>query len=435
MGHANLNQGLLDFLQASPTPFHAVRQMIEQLTANGYVFVDESATWSLSPGGKYFTTRNDSSIIAFKLGYKELETSGLRMIGAHTDSPCLKVKPNPEITQNGFLQLGVEIYGGALLNPWFDRDLSLAGRVNYVNEEGDLASGLVNFERAIAVVPSLAIHLDREANKNRTLNPQTDMPPLLGVAVDSQTFDFRQLLQQRCIEQGIPAARVLDFDMYFYDSQPPDIIGLQEEFIASARLDNLLSCYVGLQALLDSSDEESVLLVCNDHEEVGSASAPGAAGYMLQSVLKRLVIDEESYARAMAKSLMISVDNAHGLHPNFKHKHDENHGPMLNAGPVIKINAKQRYATSSETCARFRLICEEAGVPVQQFVVRSDMGCGSTIGPITSAKLGVATLDIGVPTFAMHSTRELAGAIDTDYLVRALSCFCEQQSVTVSVSD
>ncbi len=430
MDEAHLNQGLLDFLQASPTPFHATRQLAGALEDDGYQRLQEADAWAVASGGKYYVTRNDSSIIAFRMGNVPLPQFGIRMIGAHTDSPCLKVKPTPEISRAGFQQLGVEVYGGALLNPWFDRDLSLAGRVTYLDQANEVSNALVNFERPVAVVPSLAIHLDKHANKDRTVNPQTDMPPLLGLADGERDFDFRELLEQQLATQGFAVERVLDYDMFCFDTQPPDIVGLRGEFIASARLDNLLSCYVGLEALLASDDELPALLVCNDHEEVGSGSAAGAQGNFLQSVLRRLCGSDEDYGRTMSRSMLLSVDNAHGIHPNYRDKHDDNHGPLLNQGPVIKVNAKQRYATNSETSALFRLVCEEADVPVQSFVVRSDMGCGSTIGPITAAELGVATLDLGVPTCAMHSTRELAGARDPFYLYRALQQFCNQETLS-----
>ncbi len=427
MDEVRLNQGLLDFLQASPTPFHATRQIAGALEARGYVRLQETDAWTVESGGSYYVTRNESSIIAFRMGHAPLAQAGLRMIGAHTDSPCLKVKPNPEIITGGYQQLGVEVYGGALLNPWFDRDLSLAGRVTYLDGGGEVCNALINFERPVAVIPSLAIHLDREANNNRTVNPQTDMPPLLGLGEAELEFDFRDLLAQQCAAQGVSVERVLDYDLFCYDTQPPDIIGLNSEFISSARLDNLLSCYIGAAALLDSDAELPALLVCNDHEEVGSGSAAGAQGNFLKSMLRRVCGGDENYGRAMSRSMLVSVDNAHGIHPNYRDKYDENHGPLLNQGPVIKINARQRYATNSETSALFRLICEEADVPVQSFVVRSDMACGSTIGPITAAELGVATLDLGVPTFAMHSSRELAGARDPFYLYRALQQFCNQE--------
>lgn len=418
-------EGLMSFIHASPTPFHAVEQMAAILDDNDFQRLNESDAWGLQAKiGKFYVTRNDSSIIAFTLGSDPVE-QGFRMVGAHTDSPCLKVKPNPEITKNCYFQLGVEVYGGVLLNPWFDRDLSLAGRVNYVTPDGDVGSTLINFEQAIATIPSLAIHLDREANEKRTINKQTHIPPVLMKMPDckgDQKPDFREVLLHLLSKQqpDLKIERILDYELSFYDVQEPAVIGLHQDFVASARLDNLLSCYTELMALLKADPKQNCLLVCNDHEEVGSMSAVGAQGPFLKSVLERLCSTPENFTRSMDQSMMISVDNAHGIHPNYADKHDENHGPILNQGPVIKMNANQRYATNSETSAAFRYICEEADVPVQSFVVRSDMGCGSTIGPITASEIGVRALDVGVPTFAMHSIRELAGRWDAYYLYRAL---------------
>lgn len=424
----SFNEGLLAFLQACPTPFHAVAEMSRQLQEAGFSELHEGDAWQLKAGEKYFVQRNQSSIVAFVKGRDELVDAGWRLWGAHTDSPCLKLKPKADITSQGYRQWGVQVYGGALLNPWFDRDLSLAGRVHYRDQKGGLRRCLIDLKRAVAVVPSLAIHLDREANTARTVNPQTDMPTLVSIAGENNDLD--SLLREHLTHVGVnDVAEVLEFDLSLYDTQPPAIIGWRNEFIASARLDNLLSCYVGLQALLAADGNVHSVLVCNDHEEVGSTSAVGAQGPMLKSVLQRLSGDNETMLRAISRSLMISADNAHGVHPNYLDKHDENHGPMLNAGPVIKINANQRYASTSETNTLFAHMCKACEVPVQQFVIRSDMGCGSTIGPITSAELGVRTIDIGVPTFAMHSIRELAGSEDAHALAKVAAYFYQQREL------
>ena len=432
--------GLLDFIKKSPTPFHAVRAMSEILEQSGFKRLNESEPWSIAneePGERYYVTRNDSSIIAFELNQSLVE-NGLRMVGAHTDSPCLKVKPNPEIINNNYLQLGVEVYGGALLNPWFDRDLSLAGRVSYLNEDGAIENQLIDLEKAIAVIPSLAIHLDKEANENRSINKQKDLPPVLmklpaansdAQAGDDQSghgiADFKAILLKliNASTDENRAINVLDYELSFYDVQSPAVIGLHDDFIASARLDNLLSCYTGLMALIAENGKQNTLLVCNDHEEVGSVSAAGAQGPFLKSVLERLCGSDENCSRTIANSIMISVDNAHAVHPNYADKHDDNHGPVLNNGPVVKVNANQRYASNSETAALFKHLCALADVPVQSFVVRSDMACGSTIGPITASGIGVKAVDVGVPTFAMHSIRELAGRWDAFYLYRVLKQF------------
>lgn len=426
MQDTEYTEGLLKFIQASPTPFHAVEAMTEILKTEGFRQLKESEAWGTVAPGRYYVTRNDSSIIVFNLA-RDMAENGIRMVGAHTDSPCLKVKPNPETVTKSYLQLGVEVYGGALLNPWFDRDLSLAGRVSYSDRNGGVHSALVDFEQAIAVIPSLAIHLDREANENRSINSQNHLPPVLMKLPEDEkhkqaTPDFRDLLLKLLVKQTpqAEAVKVLDYELAFYDVQPPAVVGLRQDFITGARLDNLLSCYTGLVSLLHTGENTNAMLVCNDHEEVGSVSTSGAMGSFLKSVLQRLCPAAEELARAIDHSMLISADNAHGVHPNYADKHDDNHGPVLNKGPVIKVNANQRYASNSETSAMFRSICEQADVPVQSFVVRSDMACGSTIGPLTAAETGIRTIDVGVPTFAMHSIREMAGRWDGYYLYRAL---------------
>lgn len=427
MDKANFNQSLVTFLSASPSPFHAVANMQSALLEAGFVQLHEANSWSLELGGQYFVVRNDSSIIAFRMGKTGPVDSGFRMVGAHTDSPALKVKPNPEMNAKSYNQLAVEVYGGVLLNPWFDRDLSLAGRVTLRDSEGKLHHELINFENAIAIIPSLAIHLDREANDMHKINKQTDLPPILSLA-SGQTFSLLEELQQLLTKKG----EVLDYELYFYDTQAAAMIGLRSEFLASARLDNLLSCYTGLRAMLASDPEQAQLLVCNDHEEVGSGSTSGARGNFLRSVLERIAETDENNARMIARSMMISTDNAHGVHPNFADKHDERHGPILNAGPVIKINSNQAYASNSETVAIYKHVADLAGTPYQLFVTRSDMGCGSTIGPITATVIGVRTIDIGVPTFAMHSIRELAGSDDAYALFSTLQQFNTLVSLDVA---
>ncbi|MBZ9537887.1 M18 family aminopeptidase [Modicisalibacter tunisiensis] len=416
---------LLTFLARSPTPWHATANMARRLESAGYRRLDETQVWSLSPGERVFVTRNDSSLIALQLPEGRLET--LRMIGAHTDSPGLRLKPSAALRNRDWLQLGVEVYGGALLAPWFDRDLGLAGRVHVRREDGRTQGVLINVDRPVATIPSLAIHLDREANNGRALNAQTQMAPvLLQGGGDS---DFTALLKRWLYEQqGLENVEPLAFELCLYDVQPPSRVGIEEELIAGARLDNLLSCFCGLEALLAADGRQGALLVANDHEEVGSASACGAQGSFLADVLRRVNAQcgeagEEGLVRLIQGSRLISCDNAHALHPNFPDKHDAAHGPAINGGPVIKVNANQRYATTSETAALFRELCREAGVPVQSFVTRADMGCGSTIGPITAGEIGVPTLDVGVPQWAMHSIRETAGTHDIVYLIRALTTF------------
>jgi len=279
-----------------------------------------------------------------------------------------------------------------------------------------VTSILVNLEKPIAVIPSLAIHLDRDANKERTINPETDLPPIL--LNEDEAFSLASVL-----DEATQGGEILATDLCFYDTNPAQIIGLQNDFLASARLDNLLSCFTGLQSLLTAGDSVSSLLVCNDHEEVGSASTSGAGGTFLKDVLARITPSETAKIRTLANSLLISTDNAHGVHPNYPTKHETNHGPILNKGPAIKFNANQRYATNSETAGYFKALCQGLKIESQEFVNRADMACGSTIGPITAKELGVRTLDVGVPTFAMHSIRELAGTRDAFNLYRVLSGF------------
>ncbi len=407
--------GLFQFLTVSPTPFHAVAEMRRQLEAAGFTELREGDAWKVAPLGKHFVIRNQSSIVAFRAG-KDAVGQGARMIGTHTDSPCLKVKPKPEVETAGYLKLGVEAYGGILLSTWFDRDLSLAGRVSYLSRGAGIGTTLVDLKRPVAVIPNLAIHLNRDVNEMRAINKQTELPPV----VQQGGADFRDLLKEALPEDAV---RVLDWELSFYDVQKPAVVGWKNEFFTSARIDNLLSCYVALRALVDAGGDRFSLFVANDHEEVGSASSVGAEGPFLRSVLERVLGAGENFYRCMDKSVFVSADNAHGIHPNYPDKHDGNHGPILNKGPAIKINANQRYATTSETSSLFSHLCERAEVPSQRFVARTDMACGSTIGPITATALGVKVVDIGVPTWAMHSARETAGVKDAESLHRVLKLF------------
>lgn len=429
MTEHDFNQQLLAFLDASPTPFHATQTMLEQFLAAGYQPLDERDSWSLQAGGRYVVTRNGSSLVAFTLASDAVST-GFRLMGAHTDSPCLKIKTQPEQVTKGYLRLGVETYGGVLLSTWFDRDLSIAGRVSYQTTAGEIKHQLINFKRPVGVIPNLAIHLNREVNNGVAINAQTQLPVLMMQLAQGEKASFDQILLKQLRAEGVvDAEQVLEHDCVLFDTQKAAVVGLQSDFIASARLDNLLSCYIGMQAMLGAEDKVASILVCNDHEEVGSLSASGAQGPLLKSVLKRVTQTEERYQQMIAASMMISCDNAHGIHPNHAALHDENHAPLLNAGPVIKLNANQRYASNSETSAWFKWVCQQANVPVQSFIMRSDLACGSTIGPITSAELGVRTVDVGVPQFAMHSIRELAGTRDAYHLAQALRYFLQLERV------
>ena len=429
MSQKRFNNELIEFLERSPTAFHAVAVLKSMLLESGFVGLSEEERWQLVDGQGYFVTRNDSAIVAFRHNAQSMLDDGLRLTGAHTDSPSLKVKPNPVISRNGYLQLGVEVYGGVLFAPWFDRDLSFAGRVTYKSKRGELCSALIDFSDPIAVIPSLAIHLNRGVHDSRSINPQKELMPLLSQCAKGQMFDFNELLLKQVRKQPVhrSAQEILAHELYFYDTQTPSLIGLKQEFIASARLDNLLSCFLACKALISCSNTHASLLVCNDHEEVGSVSSSGAQGPFLKSILARLSHfcgeGPDLLSRVVTKSSLISIDNAHGVHPNYLDKHDDRHRPILNAGPVIKLNANQRYASNSHSVALFKSICDAAQVPHQSFVMRNDMACGSTIGPITAAETGINTVDVGVPTFAMHSVRELAGSKDAYNLYKVITSF------------
>ncbi len=415
---------LLEFIDRSPTPFHAVEEMKNKLIAQGYSELKESDVWELKANGKYFLTRNDSSLIAFIVGTKTKEASGFKIIGAHTDSPNLKLKPNPAYDQSGYLQLGVEVYGGVLLTTWTDRDLSLAGRVIVKNKKQP-QSKLVCFNEPLLRIPQLAIHLNRDVNeKGLALNKQNHLPPIFSLA--GKKGSVKDLLEQRVAQKlKCKSTDILNMELSLYDTQPGSIGGAEEEFIFSGRLDNLASCHAALQALIESKAKDPMtrVIAFYDHEEVGSDSAQGAGSPFLKDVLERLTFESdnprETFFRSMANSFFISADMAHAVHPNYSEKHDTKHMPILNGGPVIKCNSNQRYATEGVSSAWFEMLCKKAGIPVQKFVVRSDLGCGSTIGPITAANLGIRTIDVGNPMLSMHSIREMAGAKDHFPLIKA----------------
>jgi len=415
MNKEDFNEGLLGFLDASPTPFHATLNMSMMFENAGFEQLDELSKWELEAGKKYYVTRNDSSVIAFT--YPKTAKNYL-MVGAHTDSPNLKLKPNPVIKEHGVVKFGVEPYGGVLLNPWFDRDLSLAGRISYENSAGELTSTLVDAKSALAIIPSLAIHLDEKANAERTINKQTDITPVLTT---NQEFDFREFLEWQLHKAGVNDVKsIYSNELSFYDVQNAAYVGLHKDFIASARLDNLLSCYVGMLSICSVDATTPMLFIASDHEEVGSASTSGADGSFLENTLRRMFSDYEEYMQLIRSSLLVSADNAHAIHPNYPSKHDANHAPKINGGVVVKVNANQRYASNSTTISRFLQAAQSLEEKTQHFVTRSDMGCGSTIGPITATRLGIETLDVGLPTFGMHSIRELCGSDDAHSLYKIL---------------
>jgi aspartyl aminopeptidase len=414
---------LMAFLKEAVTPFHAVSAMASRLTAAGFREVTQFDGQDMEPGQGYFLTRQGSSLVALRTG-EGSPKEGLRLVGAHTDSPNLSIKPNPVKGRDGCVQLGVDVYGGALLNPWFDRDLAMAGRVTVLTADECLESVLFDSMRPVAIVPSLAIHLDREANNQRTVNPQKDVVPVVMLG-DPAAFDLKKWLVEQLAERDPrwQGSRVMDYELSLYDTQAPGLVGIDNALIASARLDNLLSCYGGLSALIDADDAQWSMLVATDHEEVGSASTVGAQGPMLMDALSGLVSEAQQNSRLRLQSWMLSVDNAHAVHPNYADRHDEQHGPKLGQGPVIKVNRNQRYATNADGAARLRLLAERAGVDIQSFVMRADLACGSTIGPITATETGIPTTDLGVPTLAMHSIRELASAADVPQLTALLRAF------------
>ncbi len=425
MNQSHYNKTLFSFLSSSPTPYHAIAGIEDALRSNGFIQLQENLHWQLQKGLSYFVTRENSATIAFTLGNREEREDGFRILAAHTDSPCLQIKPKPDIKIGTYHQLGVEVYGGSLLGSWFDRDLSLAGRAVCEMVDGNLAVLLVNFSRPVLTIPSIAIHFNREANTKSSIDQQKHLPPIISQAINKQLPEFNSLLldqlqleHPKAIIKEIPA-----FDLFCYDFHGPSYVGINNEFISSARLDNLLSCHAGMTALAHTDKSKNNFLFCANHEENGSTSATGAHGSFIDSVFERIVPDPESKRITLSNSFLISIDNAHAAHPNFMDKMDPTHEIHLNKGPVIKLNANQRYATNSLSAAIYKHICKEAKITPQEFVMRSDMPCGSTIGPITAARLGVKTIDIGSPSLAMHSIRELTGSSDPFLLYRTLGQF------------
>lgn len=404
---------LLPRFDASPTPYHAVRTAIAQLEAAG--FTDASEVSAAVPGRQFW--HDGGALIAWATSPEHSANSGYRIVGAHTDSPNLRIKPNPDNPTVGWKQLGVEIYGGALLNSWLDRDLGLAGRVVLRTANGP-AVRLFRDDRPILRVPQLAIHLDDEiSDKGLKLNKQRHMVPVWGGIASAA--DFRSYLAET-LDVGVDD--VLSWDAMPFDLTPAAIVGLNEEFIASARVDNQLSCFLAVDALTAAADTPGPripMIGLFDHEEVGSGSSTGAEAPLLSSTIERIQAQfeatPEQATRSRRDSLVISADGAHATHPNYADRHEPEHQIHLNAGPVLKINANQRYATNAVTAATFQLACEAAGAPMQTFVTRTDLRCGSTIGPATAALMGVAVLDAGCAQLAMHSAREMCGALDPAY--------------------
>ncbi len=419
------NHNLFAFLQASPSPFHAVACMADHFLQAGFIHLDEGQFWTLEQGRSYFLVRDNGALIAFHLGTAAKREDGFRMLATHCDSPALQIKPKAEKPAGTYLQLGVEVYGGPLFGPWFDRDLSLAGRVCCQNNDGGLQIFLVDFARPLLVIPSLALHFDRTANEGKAINAQNHLAPLIAQSLDNQLPDFQSILKEQLARQypGAKIKEVLGFDIFCYDCQKPSFLGIQQEFIVGGRLDNLLSCHGAMSALIENDKQHNSLFFCANHEENGSISATGARGSFLDSILERLIPEPQSRRMALSRSFLVSIDNAHAFHPNFRDTAEPQHEVVLNRGPVIKINANQRYATNSVSSSIFKLLSKEADIAVQEFVMRSDLACGSTIGPLAAARLGVQTIDLGAPTLAMHSIRELTGSSDPFLLYRLILQF------------
>ncbi|MCX7076559.1 MAG: M18 family aminopeptidase [Methylococcales bacterium] len=430
-------QALLDFIDCSPSAWHAVKSIEMQLADFHFQRLDETQIWNLKTSGRYYVVRGDSSIIAFVHGKESVATSGFKLIGAHTDSPSLRIKPNPQSTAANLARLHVDIYGGAILATFSDRELSLAGRVNYLTHSGDLAQCLVNFERPLLRLPNLAIHLNRGVNEDGLkFQKQHELAlifaDILNQLTPSAFTDFTELLQA---ELPNDAEQILSWDLNVYDTQKGRFWGANNEFFANGQIDNLASCHSALKALLDEKNLQSTqsTLVCAffDHEEVGSESHCGAASHFLSDTLKRIsdatAQNSQDFSRALAKSFMISADMAHAYHPNFPSVYDMQHAVHINQGVVVKINVNQRYATDSVSQAMFIDWCNKADVPYQLYSHRNDLPCGSTIGSIVS-QLGLRTVDVGNPMWAMHSCRESAGVFDHKAMIDVMNYFFSTNS-------
>jgi aspartyl aminopeptidase len=417
-------QDLLGFIDASPSPWHAVYSVEQRLQAQGFTRLQEAERWKLEIGKGYFVVRAGASIIAFKVGQKLLIESGFRMIGAHTDSPGLRLKTHAAQASHGLLRLGVEIYGGPILATFTDRDLSLAGRVN-VRTAAGIETRLIKFDQALLRLPNLAIHMNRDVNEQGLkLNKQTELPLLLSLS-NEKIGASEQFMALLATQLGVAATEIMTYELNVFDTQQGAFWGAEQEFIANSQLDNLASCHAALTALLATENPDATIICALfDHEEVGSESVAGAGGSFAVDVIDRISLcmemDEEAQHCASAKSFFVSADMAHAFQPNFPNAYEPSHHVLVNAGPVIKTNSNQRYSTSADTAARFIVLCEEAGVPYQHYTHRTDLGCGSTIGPIIASRLGVASVDVGSPMWAMHSLRESAGVLDVAYMITAM---------------
>ena len=411
-------EDLIGFIHRSPSPYHVVENLTATLTDNGFRRLELTDRWKLTNGGKYFVTRNDSAAVAFVMGSGEIEETGFRLVAAHTDAPCLRLKPSPEIVvENAYLRLNTEVYGSPILNTWLDRPLSLAGRVSLRGEDhAQPETRLVHLDDPALIIPNQSLHLNREVNEGIELNRQTDMSPLVAVVNDE--FDKEHFLVTRLAAQiAVEPERIVDFDLVLSEAERGALVGAGREFISSTKLDNLAMVHAGLHAMIGMDRATTTnVLVCFDNEEIGSKTKQGAASPFLRTVLERISIasgkDREDFFRGIYASYLLSADMGHGLHPNAIDKHDPVIRPILNGGPMIKVAANQNFTTDGELVVVYEELCRDAGIPVQRFVSRSDMRGGSTVGPISSAQLDVRSLDVGNPVLAMHSIRELGGVLD-----------------------
>jgi len=421
------NVDLLAFLRASPTPYHATSEAAARLTKAGFAPLDERTSWSQLAAGRYFVIHGGTCLVAFVIP-KAKKCDGFRIVGAHTDSPNLRVKPTPDYVKEGYAQLGVEVYGGALLNSWLDRDLGLAGRAVVRNGSNGFTVRDFVVARPLLRVAQLAIHLDRDVNeKGVVLNRQEHLAPIFGLATG-----ITQLTPFIANELGVDAKSIVSTDTMLFDLTAPTLGGQNDEFIFSARLDNLAMCHAGTSALAGGAEtfESSALvpvLALFDHEEVGSESQTGAASALLPRILERIVSalggSRDDFHRVLSSSICLSADMAHAVHPNYDGRHEPRHKPMINGGPVIKVNSQQRYATSAMGVALFGELCRASEVPVQKYSHRTDLPCGSTIGPITATHLGIPTVDVGNPMLSMHSSREMCGSRDPARMTQVMGAF------------
>lgn len=420
---------LIDFLYDSPSACHGVKATQKILNENGFIEIKESDKWDLKAKGKYYVVKNDSALIAFEIGSGNIEETGLRLIGAHTDVPGFRIKPNPQMISEGkYIKLNTEVYGGPILHTWFDRPLSIAGKVSLRGKSPlKPETRLVNISKPLLIIPSLAIHMNREVNEGFKINKQLDTIPLLGL-INEKLEKEDYLMNLLADELKVNKEDILNFELGLYEYEKGMLIGMNEELISSGRFDDLWMVYAGIRALIDSRENEATkVMICIDNEEIGSLTAEGANSTLLNNILERIAIglgkNKEEYYRALANSIMISADLAHAVHPNLGSKHDPTNRPVLEGGPVLKIAASGSYSTDSFNGAIFAGVCESAGVPFQKFVNRSDVRGGTTIGPVTAANLTIPVIDMGAPVLGMHSIRELASVKDNYYTVKAFTEF------------